>query len=108
MPDTGLLFDRLLQLAEIYMIQKVEIFFAVMLRRADWTPFFASYAFESRDHIGPIVASLDADFGCAIQRDRGTRDWDLKKICHVHVTSFLILWQAASFGGGFVAFRYLL
>ena len=62
-----------------------------MLRRADWTPFFASDTLISSDYISPVVASLDADFGCAIQRDRGTRDWNLMKICHVYVTSFLIL-----------------
>ena len=108
MPVTGLLRYGLFECAKIYLLLVLNVFPVVMLRRADWTPFFTPYTLISSDYISPVVASLDADFGCAIQRDRGTGEWNLKKICHVHVTSFLILRRPPPLGGGFVAFRYLL
>ena len=100
-PDTGFLCERLFQPAKIYMIQILDIFACETFGKTNWTPLFVVYALASGDHICPVNASFDADFGLAEHLNRGTGDWNVN--CHVRVTSFMILQPAASFGGGFVA-----
>ena len=97
MPDTGFLCERLFQPAKIYMIQILDIFACETFGKTNWTPLFIVYALASGDHICPVNASFDADFGLAEHLNRGAGDWNVN--CHAYVISFLDPQQAASAGG---------
>ena len=71
-PDTGFLCERLFRPAKIYMIQILDIFACETFGKTNWTPFKSAYTLISRNHICSVVASLDLDFGFAIQLDRGS------------------------------------